>query len=563
MRSGSAWANRRDASPPPRHARRPASEPPPRNRKAQGRREQSRVVQESRARSRSGIDRRLDDLVKYADKVRLDDDIRRLDDEIPLSPLPRIAPPHRPPPRWEESSYAGASQAAAEVAAKRAAAAQVKSQLQTTAAENASVKAKAAQGSAAAAEAEAHTTALAAVHGTRGRPPRAIRINEALDAEVRRGGDSEGIGPLREATFGWGGKGGEELISTRIGPEALQHHVACNDWVSAARVAVALAIQQSLDPVGQQIKPSIDNRQRRRGGARQDFNDGGYTAMGCQGSGYADGFIDRGYRDGGSDDSGHTEESHIGHRRRDLTAPQAPTAPERGVRSASKGGRTRHRPPTELPHVAAAWRPEEVRGGSESIVIKEKADTEGPGKRSAEETGEVGPYRDPVRGGPLHRDPHGDPYRDGEAGGWGPHRNLRQDCEGDVGREGEGVAEEGRPRAVLRCRWDDGAERAVDSGPLLALAKRDANVTRDTSVTLAAASELPTYTPLSFIGCTSRAIAAAPRGALPAAMAEEPGTSQYPCCSWCPCCITRHHAAPRTTAPRHPTRPQPTACHIM
>lgn len=173
-----------------------------------------------RARRPSGIDERLDELAKQAARVRLDDEIRRLDEEIPISPVGSIAPPHRPPPRWAERSVAGAANAAAIAAAERAAAAEAELKQRKASAATAAVMVKAAEDAAAAALIEAHAAADAA----------AARRAAAELGERRR--------PARPVCA----DGGELL-----GTDALQRHVSANDWVGAARVAVAMAIQQSLE----------------------------------------------------------------------------------------------------------------------------------------------------------------------------------------------------------------------------------------------------------------------------------------------------------------------------
>ena len=224
--------------------------------------------------------------MSYAQKVQYDDEIRRLDSEIPLTPLPRVAPPHRPPRRWVESSCASASQAAAAAAAKRAAAARAECQQQAAAATTADVRARAAAEAATAAEAEAHAAARAAqevrsaaVRGERRRPPRATTsgLPTAGWGDHREGRQAQRRPPrpVRADDAAPPSEGSQRMdmpvASAAIPPHTvpatgaipsqpipadgapplgmgpLQQHVAANDWVSAARVAVALAIQQSLE----------------------------------------------------------------------------------------------------------------------------------------------------------------------------------------------------------------------------------------------------------------------------------------------------------------------------
>ena len=74
-------------------------------------------------RLRDPIDARLKALQKKAKNWRADEELRLLDDMIPLSPLPRLA--GRPLPSFAEKSLSGAASAAANAAATRAAAAHV------------------------------------------------------------------------------------------------------------------------------------------------------------------------------------------------------------------------------------------------------------------------------------------------------------------------------------------------------------------------------------------------------------------------------------------------------
>ena len=69
------------------------------------------------------IDDKLDRLMARAKELQVDTEMRDLEDQMPLSPVARIAHPHRPPPRWSEKAAHSAAQAAAEAAAQRAVAA--------------------------------------------------------------------------------------------------------------------------------------------------------------------------------------------------------------------------------------------------------------------------------------------------------------------------------------------------------------------------------------------------------------------------------------------------------
>ena len=87
------------------------------------------------------IERRLKKLQRKAERVKADVELRKLDAEIPLSPLPRLAVPNRPRRSWSKSASHGAAEAAAAAAARRAGAAETKSKQRAAAAERAAADA--------------------------------------------------------------------------------------------------------------------------------------------------------------------------------------------------------------------------------------------------------------------------------------------------------------------------------------------------------------------------------------------------------------------------------------
>lgn len=193
------------------------------------------------------IDRRLQKLLQKVEDVKNSAELHALDDEIPIEPVPRMAPPNRPRKSWAKTAAASAAEAAASAAAKRAAAANAESKQRRAAAERAAVEAQAAEDAAAATASEAAAAARAAaecrIAGMRGgehrQPPRssAERIKE-YDGE-------------RTPAFRSNGGDAVRSVSPRTpAAEALREHVSANDWVAAARVAVAMAIQSSLDGAG-------------------------------------------------------------------------------------------------------------------------------------------------------------------------------------------------------------------------------------------------------------------------------------------------------------------------
>ena len=165
------------------------------------------------------IDDKLDRLMARAKELQVDTEMRDLEDQMPLSPVARMAHPHRPPPRWSEKAAHSAAQAAAEAAAQRAVAAEAESRQRAAAAQSAAAAAAAAEFAAGAALEEAHAASSAA----------AARRSAAVGTRRR---------PPAQATVG---SGADEPAA-----EALKRHMEGGDWVCAARVAVAMAIQQTL-----------------------------------------------------------------------------------------------------------------------------------------------------------------------------------------------------------------------------------------------------------------------------------------------------------------------------
>ena len=165
------------------------------------------------------IDAKLDRLLARAQERQTDHEMRELEGQVPLSPLPPVVNPHRPQPRWAERAAQSAAAAASQAAAQRAAAAQAESKQRAAAAQSAAAAAEAAEAAAAAAVEEAHAAAEAA----------AARRAAAHAAELRK----------RPAAANLSDDPG-------VAEAALRRHMAGGDWVGAARVAVSLAIQQSL-----------------------------------------------------------------------------------------------------------------------------------------------------------------------------------------------------------------------------------------------------------------------------------------------------------------------------
>ena len=160
------------------------------------------------------IDDKLDRLMARAKELQVDTEMRELEDQMPLSPVARMAHPRRPPPRWSEKAAHSAAQAAAEAAAQRAVAAEAESRQRAAAAQSAAAAAAAAEMAAEAALEEAHAASSAAAArraaavGTRRRPPAQAIV----------------------------GSGADEPAA-----EALKRHMEGGDWVCAARVAAAAA----------------------------------------------------------------------------------------------------------------------------------------------------------------------------------------------------------------------------------------------------------------------------------------------------------------------------------
>ena len=109
------------------------------------------------------IDDKLDRLMARAKELQVDTEMRELEDQMPLSPVARMAHPRRPPPRWSEKAAHSAAQAAAEAAAQRAVAAEAESRQRAAAAQSAAAAAAAAEMAAEAALEEAHAAAQAEV----------------------------------------------------------------------------------------------------------------------------------------------------------------------------------------------------------------------------------------------------------------------------------------------------------------------------------------------------------------------------------------------------------------
>ena len=162
------------------------------------------------------IDDKLDRLMARAKELQVDTEMRDLEDQMPLSPVARMAHPHRPPPRWSEKAAHSAAQAAAEAAAQRAVAAEAESRQRAAAAQSAAAAAAAAEFAAGAALEEAHAASSAA----------AARRSAAVGTRRR---------PPAQATVG---SGADEPAA-----EALKRHMEGGDWVCAARVAVPQRVE--------------------------------------------------------------------------------------------------------------------------------------------------------------------------------------------------------------------------------------------------------------------------------------------------------------------------------
>jgi hypothetical protein len=160
------------------------------------------------------IDDKLDRLMARAKELQVDTEMRELEDQMPLSPVARMAHPRRPPPRWSEKAAHSAAQAAAEAAAQRAVAAEAESRQRAAAAQSAAAAAAAAEMAAEAALEEAHAASSAA----------AARRAAAVGTQRR---------PPAQAIVG---SGADEPAA-----EALKRHMEGGDWVCAARVAAAAA----------------------------------------------------------------------------------------------------------------------------------------------------------------------------------------------------------------------------------------------------------------------------------------------------------------------------------
>ena len=162
------------------------------------------------------IDDKLDRLMARAKELQVDTEMRDLEDQMPLSPVARMAHPHRPPPRWSQKAAHSAAQAAAEAAAQRAVAAEAESRQRAAAAQSAAAAAAAAEFAAGAALEEAHAASSAA----------AARRSAAVGTRRR---------PPAQATVG---SGADEPAA-----EALKRHMEGGDWVCAARVAVPQRVE--------------------------------------------------------------------------------------------------------------------------------------------------------------------------------------------------------------------------------------------------------------------------------------------------------------------------------
>jgi len=188
-----------------------------------------------RARGEAGTsDTDIQRLIARAADYKADRELQALDDEIPLSPLPRIR--DRPSLRWGERAGVSAAEKAAAAAAQRAAAATAEQEQREAALQTAAAAAHAAQLAAQAAVSEAEAASAAA----------AARRSAAMTGEKRRKPRRSADMVAEAAAAAGGGADGESDALEAGAAEALRHHVASADWVSAARVAVSLAVHQTL-----------------------------------------------------------------------------------------------------------------------------------------------------------------------------------------------------------------------------------------------------------------------------------------------------------------------------
>ena len=188
-----------------------------------------------RARGEAGTsDTDIQRLIARAADYKADRELQALDDEIPLSPLPRIR--DRPSLRWGERAGVSAAEKAAAAAAQRAAAATAEQEQREAALQTAAAAAHAAQLAAQAAVSEAEAASAAA----------AARRSASMTGEKRRKPRRSADMVAEAAAAAGGGADGESDALEAGAAEALRHHVASADWVSAARVAVSLAVHQTL-----------------------------------------------------------------------------------------------------------------------------------------------------------------------------------------------------------------------------------------------------------------------------------------------------------------------------
>lgn len=179
------------------------------------------------------IDGQLAALERRAKDSKANLELKQLDAQIPLSPLPRLA---AKPKQRRDAATAAATAAtnAATAAAHRAAELEAEKARRAAAAATAAAEAEAAEHAAAAAKREAEAAAEAAERqrqqiflvGERRRRPKPTRTIEEEDAA---------------AAAAWGDVDGHGVAT-----QQLREHVAASDWVSAARIAVAMALQTSL-----------------------------------------------------------------------------------------------------------------------------------------------------------------------------------------------------------------------------------------------------------------------------------------------------------------------------
>ena len=170
------------------------------------------------------IDHAIKALEEKARNAAADAELRRLDEAIPLSPIPKIAPPHRPLANWAATATNSAADAAAQAAKKRAVQAEAERATMRAAAVRAKTEAEAAEAKAAAAAREAEQAAEAA----------------AAQRQKLLGGGEQRRRPKPTALEDLDMPPEPELLS-------LREAVAANDWVAAARAAVAMAIRTSVD----------------------------------------------------------------------------------------------------------------------------------------------------------------------------------------------------------------------------------------------------------------------------------------------------------------------------